>query len=409
MCMIKNFDSVIGGGGSIGLVCALVLAHQGLSVLVLDKSLGIVKTNHAFDGRNIALNSASVRLFEKLGIWEALKHKAQPINDIIVSDGTLLYGASESFLHFDANHINQESFGYFALNPDIHHALIERAKSETRITLQYDTQITDIEYTENSVTITDNHNNIFDTKLLIGADGKQSFIRSHANIDTHGHDYRQTAIVLAVSHEKPHQGIAQEFFLPSGPFAILPLMGNQSSLVWVEKHHIAQAFLNAPDNVFQYELERRFGNYLGDLKIISQKFSYPLVSQIAKSITAHRTILIGDAAHSIHPISGQGFNLGVRDIAYLADIIQYHHYAGLDIGSDLLLHEYTQKRQQDIELFGNLTTALNWLFSNDNCILQHSRRFGLGLVNKIPKLKNFFGTAASNGSIGTLPSLLQHE
>lgn len=407
MCMIKNFDIIIIGGGSIGLVCALSLAHQGLSVLVLDKSDGIVKTNHAFDGRNIALNSASVRLFDTLGVWESLKHTAQPINDIIVSDGTLLHGASESFLHFDATHINQESFGYFALNPDIHRALINRAKSKSRITLQYDAHITAIHHTENTVKITDNHNHVFQGKLLIAADGKQSFIRNHANIDTHGHNYGQTAIVLAVSHEKPHHGIAQEFFLPSGPFAILPLIGNQSSLVWVEKTHIAQAFLNASDDVFQYELERRFGNYLGDLKIISKKFSYPLVSQIANSITAQRTILIGDAAHSIHPISGQGFNLGVRDIAYLADIVQYHHYAGLDIGSDLVLSTYTHKRQQDIELFGNMTTALNWLFSNDKCILQQSRRFGLGLVNKIPQLKNFFGTAASNGSIGTLPSLLQ--
>lgn len=404
--MNKNFDIIIGGGGSIGLVCALALAHQGLSVLVLDKSEGVIKINHAFDGRNIALNSASVRLFEKLGIWQNLNHTAQPINDIIVSDGTLLEGASDLFLHFDASHITQESFGYFVLNPDIHNALIKGAQAQTNITLKYDTQIIAIEYTENSVQITDNHHHVYEAKLLIGADGKHSFIRNHAGIDTHNTDYGQTAIVLAVSHQKPHHGIAQEFFLPSGPFAILPLMGNQASLVWVEKHAMAQALLNAPDDVFKYELERRFGDYLGGLEITSQKFSYPLALQIAKNITTHRTILIGDAAHSIHPISGQGFNLGVRDIAYLSDIVQYHHNAGLDIGSDLALNAYKNHRQKDIELLGNVTGGLNWLFSNDNCILQQSRRLGLGIVQKIPAFKNFFGKAASDGSIGQLPSLL---
>ena len=405
--MDKNYDIIIGGGGAIGLSCALALAHYGLSVLLLDKSDDSIKINPIFDGRNIALNNASVRFFDRLNIWDSLKSKVQPINDIIVSDGTLRHGASESYIHFDAHDIQHESFGYFALNPDIHNALIDNVRLQSNITLCYNTQITNIINNQDSVQIVDNNNKTYHAKLLIAADGKHSFIRNFCNIDTHTKDYKQTAIVLAVSHEKPHQGIAQEFFLPSGPFAILPLVGNHASLVWIESHATAKALLDAPEDVFLYELKRRFGDYLGDLNIISPKFSYPLMLQIAKEIISKRTILIGDAAHVIHPISGQGFNLGIRDIGYLSEIIQEHHYAGLDIGSDIALNVYKNMRHKDISLFGTMTTGLNWIFSNDNLMLQQSRRFGLRAVQKIPRLRNFFAQSASDGSINNLPSLLK--
>jgi 2-octaprenyl-6-methoxyphenol hydroxylase len=406
--MNKNFDIIICGGGTIGLCCALALSQRGFCVLVLDKGNSATKVNHDFDGRNIALNNATIRFFEKLGIWEDLKHKAQPINDIIVSDGTVSDGiATESYLHFDAHDIHTDSFGCFVLNPNIHEVLIAKIKNSSAITLHYDTQITDIAYSDNAVQVTDNHHATYHAPLLIAADGKNSFIREFSGIDAIHKDFKQTAIVLAVAHEKPHKGIAQELFLPAGPFAILPLMGNQTSLVWVENHGMAQALLNAPDTVFMYELERRFGDYLGKLDIISQKFSYPLKMQLAKNIIANRTVLIGDAAHIIHPISGQGFNLGVRDIGYLCDIIHNHHYAGLDIGSQIALQEYKNMRQKDIELLGNVTSSLNWLFSNGHVLLQSSRRFGLGIVQKFPNLRNFFAKSASEGSIAKLPSLLE--
>lgn len=407
--MTKKFDIIIVGGGTIGLASGLALSLKGFKVLILDNKNPPVNLSHDFDGRNIALNNASVRFFENIGIWDNLKDKAQPIHDIIVSDGDLKYGASEKFLHFDAQDINREAFGYFVLNPDIHNALIDHAKKQTNITLKHNISVKNIIATDTFTQIIDSDDTVYEALLLIAADGKNSFVRNHFDIPLYQKDYGQTAIVLAVSHEKQHLGIAQEFFLPAGPFAILPLADKQqSSLVWVENHQFARALLNACDDVFFYELKRRFGDYLGDIKIISKKFSYPLKLQITKSVIAPRTIFVGDASHVIHPISGQGFNLGIRDIGFIFDIIQKHSYAGLDIGSNLVLKEYKNIRQNDIELFGNMTTALNWLFSNDNFILQKSRRLGLNIVNHLPNLRNFFAQAASAGSINHLPSMLNY-
>jgi 2-octaprenyl-6-methoxyphenol hydroxylase len=407
---VQKFDIIIGGGGSIGLACALSLVHTNrknpLSVLILDRGKALDKIDHNFDGRNIALNNASIRLLDNIGRWVHIKDNCQPISDIIVSDGTLKYGASENPIHFDANDINEGSFGHFALNPNIHQTLINAIKSEPNITLCYEAHITNIQHNDESVTVTDHNNVSYQASLLIAADGKNSFIRNHHNIDVTQKEYGQTAIVLAVSHEKPHHGIAQEFFLPTGPFAILPLTGNQTSLVWVQNHKMAKALLNAPSDVFAYELQRRFGDYLGALTITSKKFSYPLIRQIAKQITAPRTVFIGDAAHIIHPIAGQGFNLGLRDVGFLCDLVAQHHYAGLDIGGQVLLSAYEKSRKNDIQLLGNVTNAINGLFSNDYMLLQQSRRFGLNIVNQIPPLRNFFSKGASEGSIAPLPSLL---
>lgn len=406
----QKFDIIIIGGGSIGLSCALALSHragQKLNILILDRSPQDMKISHEFDGRNIALNGASKQFFKNLGIWDHLAENAQPINHIIVSDGTVRHGASDSFIHFNAQDISQDDFGAFVLNPNIHKALLNKIHQDTSITLCSETYITDIQEHTDHIQVTDQNQQTYSAKLLIAADGKNSFVRSHFGIDVALKDYKKTAIVLSVAHEKPHHGIAQEFFLPAGPFAILPLCGNQSSLVWVEDHKIAQALLDAPEDIFQYELERRFGDYLGKLKITSKKFSYSLIRQISKEITAQRTLFIGDSAHVIHPISGQGFNLGLRDIGFLSDIIYQHHYAGLDIGASLVMENYQKARQRDIQLFGLVTNSLNCLFSNDIFLLQTMRRFGLMGVNKLLVLRNFFSKAASEGTIGELPMLMK--
>jgi len=348
-----------------------------------------------------------MKFFSNLGISEIIKEKAQAINDIIVSDGTLQDGASEQIIHFDAHDIHQDAFGYFALNSHIHLTLLEEIQKYSNITLSYHTTIENIEHTPTSVNIKDTTGNMYHGRLLVAADGKKSFIRDHFNIEVKKTDYNQTAIVLAVSHTKPHHGIAQEFFLPSGPFAILPLQGNQVSLVFTESHHIAHALLNAPQDVFLYELQRRFGDYLGDLTVASQKFSYPLMRQISQNLYAERSVFIGDAAHAIHPISGQGFNLGLRDIGFLIELVHTHHYAGLDIGSEQLGLEYEKNRKQDIHLLANVTHGLNGLFSNDYMIVQSARRLGLDIVNHIPKLRNFFSKGASAGSINPVMNSLK--
>lgn len=412
--MDQQFDITIIGGGTIGLACALALSEKlvkklapDIKILILDRNLRQDKISLDYDGRNIALNSASMQFMQNLGVWGNLAPNGQAINHIIVSDGDTQKGASDSYIHFNAQDIDQENFGTFVLNPYIHQVLLDKIDQSDHISLASETYITDIENHVEYNIITDQNDNRYQTKLLIAADGRNSFVRNHCGIHIDKKDYRKTAIVLAVSHEKPHQGFAQEFFLPSGPFAILPLPQNKCSLVWVEDHAVAKAFLEAPDDVFFYELTRRFGDYLGNLEIISKKFSYPLIRQIAQNVIAPRTILIGDAAHVIHPISGQGFNLGLRDIGYLVDIIAQYHYAGLDYGSEALCNQYQNQRLHDIQMLGTVTNGIDCLFSNDILPIQTLRRLGLEAVNQTPFIRNFFSKTASLGAVNPLPTFME--
>ena len=402
----KNFDIIIAGGGMGGMVCAISLAKLGLQIAVIERGSVPDLTNKAYDGRNTALNKASTRMLNKLGIVHYAQDYMQPINDILVSDGTVRKGASSLFLHFDHKDIGEEPLGYFIQNPDLREALLQTVSNYDNITCFYNHNIEKIEHPSANKVLLKTDKTNFEAPLLIGADGRGSSIRIMSNIDVVKKSYDQKGIVTTILHDKPHEGLAQEFFLPSGPFAMLPLTGNQTSLVWTEKTNIADALVKMPQDVFLYEVKRRFGTYLGEIKQSGPILTYPLSFMKTETLIAKRTALIGDAAHGIHPISGQGFNLGLRDIAVLCDLIKEQRQCGLDMGCDVMLEKYNQLRQCDITMLSAITDGLNMFFSNDNIIITSARRIGLGLVQNIPALKQYFMRHATS-DIGDLPELMQ--
>jgi 2-octaprenyl-6-methoxyphenol hydroxylase len=254
----------------------------------------------------------------------------------------------------------------------------------------------------------------FRARLLVAADGVNSKLRALAGITTIGHAYGQTGIVVTVAHEKPHGGRAAEHFLPAGPFATLPLKstkdgGNRASLVWTEPAEVAERFVGADPFVFQVELERRFGHRLGAITVIDKPKAFPLGITLAREFIRPRFALVGDAAHSIHPIAGQGLNLGYRDVAALAQTVVEAHRLGLDIGSLTVLDGYQRWRRYDTLEMGLVTDGLNRLFANDNPALRIARDIGLGIVDRLPRLKRLFIDEAAGTGIGDAPRLLKGE
>jgi 2-octaprenyl-6-methoxyphenol hydroxylase len=245
-------------------------------------------------------------------------------------------------------------------------------------------------------------------RLLVGADGARSRVREHAGIATHGWDYGQSGIVTTVAHERDHGGRAQEHFLPAGPFAILPLKGKRSSIVWTEGERAAERLVALPDAAFHAELERRFGLHLGDIELAGPRRAIPLGLFTARSFIAERLALVGDAAHVIHPIAGQGLNMGLRDVAALAEVIADAARLGLDPGSADVLDRYQRWRRFDTMTMGVATDVLNRLFSNRSDVLRLLRDVGLGLVERLPALKRLFIREAA-GFTGELPKLLRGE
>ena len=404
----KNYDVVIVGGGMAGMVMALCLKRAGLHTLILEQSQADDLTQKHYDGRNTALNAASVVMFENLDLWQDCLSFAQPINDIIVSDGTVRGGASSLFLHFDSDYIGDKPMGYFIQNPDLRHVLIEKITQYPEyITIKYSQKILDIVQndSENKISVHTNDEK-YTAKILIAADGKKSLVRTLLNIPITEKSYGQSGIVTTITHEYDHQGVAQEYFMPSGPFAMLPLMGNQTSLVWTEQTLIADALLKQPKDVLLYEIRRRFGDSLGKIDQVGCVLSYPLSAHYAHNFYKNRCVLIADSAHGIHPISGQGFNLGLRDIGVLYDLILSYQHSGLDIGGDAILSEYEKKRQFDIHALRYITDGLNLIFSNDNKLMTLSRRLGLKIVDNIPVVRDYFIKHAS-GQMGNLPQLMR--
>lgn len=402
----KKYDFIIIGGGLAGMLMALALVKLDFKILLLEKEKAPNLTKKIYDGRNTALNNASVRFLKNLGIWEEALPFAQPINDIIVSDGTVRKGASSLFLHFDAKHIDETEMGFFIENPDLRQILQEKIQEyPEKIDVFYGQDLKSVQSDKQKFIVTTKDND-YEGRFLIGADGRFSWVRDEFDISISEHSYGHTAIVTTIKHELPHEGVAQEFFLPDGPFAMLPLTGNRMSLVWCEKDQRAKSMVKMPKDVFLYEVRRRFGDSLGKLELDSNIISYPLRRHHAATMVGDRMALIADAAHGIHPISGQGLNLGIRDIAVLYDLIQEQVKNGLDIASPLVLELYEKKRQFDIQALLNITHGLNKIFANDNIIVQTGRRLGLGLVNKMPKLRNFFIRHAT-GDMGDLPSLMR--
>jgi len=399
-------DVVIGGAGFAGLALAIAL-RQGLgdsfTVTVADPALAHEKSK---DPRASAIAAAARRLFEAIGVWQAVETQAQPILDMVVTDSKLDDTVRPTFLTFAGEVEEGEPFAHMVENRLLVDALVAKAK-DLGIELRA-TAVAGFEHGKNRIDVRLADGAVLSARLLVGADGGKSQIREQAGIATHGWSYDQSAIVATVAHQRPHNGRAEEHFLPSGPFAILPLTGNRASIVWTETTREAERMVALPDDEFHDELEKRFGLHLGDLTVVGPRYAFPLGLFTARSFIGERLALIGDAAHIIHPIAGQGLNMGLRDVAALAEAVADAARLGLDIGAADVLERYQRWRRFDTVAMGVATDGLNKLFSNYSDVLRLARDVGLGVVERLPALKRVFIREAA-GFTGDVPKLLKGE
>jgi 2-octaprenyl-6-methoxyphenol hydroxylase len=400
-------DIAIAGGGMVGLTLALALAQGGLRVAVADPLTRAQMEDETFDGRVAALAFASVRMLKVLGVWERLEKNAQAIDDILVNEGTLGRGPTPFSLHFDHREIG-EPLGHIVENRHIRKALFAAVADEGRIAFYPGTSATALAINQDRALLALSDGKSIASPLVIAAEGRDSPLREAQNIGTVGWDYGQTGIVTTVAHERPHRGVAYEQFLPTGPFAILPMTGNRASLVWTERTAEAQRIVALPEAEFTAELIRRFGNHLGDVAAIGPRWSYPLRLHLARTYAKDRFALAGDAAHTIHPLAGQGLNLGLKDVAALAETVLDAARLGLDFGRLDVLKRYERWRRFDSFALAAVTDSLNRLFSNDFPPLRLARDLGLGAVDRIAPLRRFLMRHAG-GDLGTLPRLLKGE
>ena len=402
----RRAELVIGGAGFAGLALAIAL-RQGLgetfTVTVVDPALAHARSK---DPRASAIAAAARRLFEAIEVWDAVVPDAQPILDMVVTDSKLDDAVRPTFLTFGGEVEEGEPFAHMVENRHLVDALVAKAK-ELEVELRADA-VTGFENTGNAIDVVLADGEIISGRLLVGADGARSRIREHAGIATHGWNYDQSAIVTTVAHEREHNGRAEEHFLPAGPFAILPLTGKRCSIVWTEAAREAERIIALPDDEFHAELEKRFGLQLGDLEVVGPRRAFPLGLFTARRFIADRLALIGDAAHIIHPIAGQGLNMGLRDVAALAEAIADAARLGLVIGAPDVLERYQRWRRFDTMTMGVATDGLNRLFSNHSDVLRLARDIGLGLVERMPALKRVFIREAA-GFTGEVPKLLKGE
>ncbi len=404
--MTHDQDILIVGGGLNGPALALALAKSGFRVGVIDALPIDVRKDPAFDGRAYALALASQRLLKAVGVWSGVADHAQPMLEIKVTDGRAGEGASPWMLHFDHAEIEEGPMGYMVEDRHLRRAFLDALETNDLITQYTQETVVDQATDAHGVSITLATGKTLTAKLLVGCDGRKSGTAERAGIRRTGWGYGQTGIVCAVEHEKPHGGIAHQFFMPNGPLAILPLQGNRSSIVWSETDSRAAACMKMSDEEFLETLKPAFGSFLGDIKLAGARFAYPLNLTLANSFIGQRLALVGDAAHGMHPIAGQGLNAGLRDIAALAEVLSEAKQHGEDYGNAIVLGRYQQWRRFDTASLAVATDTFNKLFSNNNPLLRAVRGFGMGLINATPALRrNFIREAA--GLTGDLPKLMR--
>jgi len=397
---------VIGGGAFAGLALALAL-RQGLgedvAIIVADPTLSVRPSR---DGRATAIVAACRRLMEAIGVWKDVASTAQPILDMVITDSKLDDATRPVFLTFGGQVEPGEPFAHMVENRFLIDALIKKAES-AGVQLKA-TAVASYESRSEGIDVTLADGSTIEASLLVAADGARSKLRERAGIATHGWDYDQSGIVVTVGHERDHGGRAEEHFLPAGPFAMLPLTGQRSSLVWTEKRSEAARIVALSDDEFHGELEQRFGLHLGEVKALDRPRAFPLSYFVARSFIAERLALVGDAAHVIHPIAGQGLNMGLKDVAALAEVVVDAARLGMDLGQTDVLERYQRWRRFDTMAMGVATNSLNVLFSNDIAPLRAVRDIGLGLVDRLPPLKEMFIRQAA-GLTGEVPRLLKGE
>ena len=406
--MTYDSDIIIVGGGLNGPTLALACAQIGLSVTIIDALERGARGAPTFDGRSYALALASSKLLEGIGVWPELEPLAQPMLDIKVTDGRAGEGPSPFFMHFDHAEIEEGPMGFMVEDRHLRPALMDAVDACPLITCLNGAKVVAQNTDRAGADVILACGKTIRGRVLVGCDGRASGTAKRAKISRTGWEYGQTALVCAIEHEKPHSGIAHQFFMPAGPLAILPLTGNRCSIVWSETTANAAKINALCDDDYLDVLRPRFGDFLGNITLSGARFTYPLNLSMTATLIAPRTALVGDAAHGLHPIAGQGLNAGMRDIAALAEVIADASRRGEDIGSDAVLGRYQQWRRFDNAALALATDTFNRLFSNDNPLLRTVRDLGMGIVSKVPALRRGFIREAA-GLNGDLPRLLKGQ
>jgi 2-octaprenyl-6-methoxyphenol hydroxylase len=408
-------DVIIAGAGVAGATLAVALKQGGLTPQLIDPVEFDDQLAPTFDGRAWAIAYAAFRQWKALGLAEDLEPHAQRIEQILVTDGqspgAASHGTGPFFLRFDSAEIadssDGEPLGYLLENRHVRAALA-KAVIAAGIEVLAPARVASAEFgpREAVVTLTDGRS--VTAPLAVGAEGRGSVIRSAAGIGALGWDYGQTGVVATVRLERPHDGVAHEYFLPGGPFAILPLTDNRASLVWTESQARGSALKSARPEIFHAHLQRRFGDFIGGAVVEGPVFTYPLSLQLSERLVAPRVALLGDAAHGIHPIAGQGLNLGLKGAAALAQVLVDAVRLGEDIGSEVVLERYAAWRRFDTLSISASADAFVRIFSNDNPLMRVARGVGMAAVNRIGPARRFFMSEAG-GAVGDLPRLLRGE
>ncbi|MGI9462229.1 MAG: FAD-dependent monooxygenase [Alphaproteobacteria bacterium] len=402
--MTKNYDVIISGGGLAGQTLGLAVAQYGLSVAIVEYGKIEKTLKPEFDGRAVALSLAPLQFLASLGLWQVLSPYAMPINDIRIVDGDGLRGASPMITHFDYRDIgikfdkeihkekklyserDNQPFGVIVENRHLRYALINAIKKQKNITLYEEDSILQKNIDDKKIQATLQTDHILTAPLLVIAEGKMSNLaKSITNF--YENNYKDTALVLSIKAERHHNGVAVEFFMPAGPFAMLPLVGNKMNVVWTEKSAMAEKLLKLSPKDFHYQLCQRFTDWLGKIEMIGQVFSYPLVARHAYHYGKDRQIIIADSAHTIHPIAGQGFNLGLKDIMALSDILLTAKHHKQDLGDDMVIKNYERKRFYDNQKMLLATDSLHRLFATSHDMAAAMRRLGLLGFDQLSFLK----------------------
>ncbi len=414
----QRFDLAVVGAGLNGSLLALAAGRAGLRTALIDRLPLTAMTASSFDGRTTAIAYTSQRLFEALGVWGELAADAEPILDIRISDAGHDGRPSPLFLHFDHAEAASDGapaapMGGIVENRFLRAALLRQLAACPEVELIAPDEALDTDRDPNLATLTLKSGRMIAASLVASAEGRFGSMREEAGIGARAWSYKQTAIVLVARHARPHRGVAQEKFLPGGPFAILPMRdgedgSHRSSIVWTERTAVATRLLELDATRFHAEFARRFGDHLGEVSAVGPRWSHPLSLIHAERYIDQRLVLVGDAAHGIHPIAGQGYNLGVRDVAALVEVLIDTKRLGLDIGAADTLERYVQWRRADNFAMVAATDLLNRLFSNDVKPLRLLRDVGLATVNRVPPLRRFFVRHAM-GLVGDLPKLVRGE
>ncbi len=396
-------DVAIVGGGPTGLALACALGADSVSTVLVDRTDLAGATHAVEDPRVTAVALGSARFLQSVGCWTDMAPSAEPILDIRVQEGR-----SSFAVHYSHSDVGAEPMGWIVDNSAINAAMLARARQLPAVQLWGCATYTQVTTDEAGATLTFDDGRTLRARLLVAADGKFSRLRDRLGILANYTDYRQSGIVATLGHSIPHRGLATEHFFPDGPFAVLPMRGDRSSIVWALETDLATSLRRLPVADFVAEVSDRVGDRLGRIEVQSSVRTFPLVLAKVDRLTARRAVLVGDAAHGIHPIAGQGWNLALRDVAALAELVADASKLGLDPGSPRLLARYEQWRRFDTTALIGITDGINRLFANDVLPLRVARNLGFALVDRLPVAKRFFMRHAM-GVIGDLPLRMQPQ